>query len=405
MTGTDQQNLQAPPLALEPMQESPPQPVSRVGDTLRDQRQSLSLSLTDIASTLRIRRDYLQALEEGHFEALPGRSYATGFLRTYAGFLGLDSKEIIRQYQADIARLTATPDYQMPTPLPEGRIPGGSVLAVAFGGALLIYALWYALSPHDRSKVEAPPPLPVEAPAAPQIVPGAVLDGTAGQTTAPSELAPSESAPISPDATPSPSGAAPAGTPPVVGTPSPNMIAPQAAMPLAPGQAQAQSPQPQQVQQAPQPTPLMAQIPAAAPSSPTTMAPAPVTTTAPAIAPTATPAPVIENITDVAPPPTALPPGQKFGTEAGARIVIRARADSWLQIRDKDGTRIMTRMMRAGDTYYVPNQPGLKLATGNAGALQITVDGAAAPDLGTKGEVRQDVPISPELLLHPTARP
>ncbi len=81
-----------------------------------------------------------------------------------------------------------------------------------------------------------------------------------------------------------------------------------------------------------------------------------------------------------------------------ARIVLRATDDSWVQVRDADQNVLLTRILRAGDMYRVPNRENLTLLTGNAGALQILVDGELVPALGPVGAVRRDVPLEPEYL-------
>ena len=97
-------------------------------------------------------------------------------------------------------------------------------------------------------------------------------------------------------------------------------------------------------------------------------------------------------------------PPQVFGrANANARIVIRANADSWVQVRDGQGQLVLTRMLRAGDSYRVPNQPGLTLLTGNAGALEIFVDGRKAPPIGPGGAIRRDVALDADRLLAGTA--
>ena len=53
-----------------------------VGAVLRDQRRQSGLTLEDVAARIRIRQPYLKALEAGDFAALPGRSYAIGFIRS-----------------------------------------------------------------------------------------------------------------------------------------------------------------------------------------------------------------------------------------------------------------------------------------------------------------------------------
>ena len=58
----------------------------------------------------------------------------------------------------------------------------------------------------------------------------------------------------------------------------------------------------------------------------------------------------------------------------------------------------MTRILRAGDSYRVPNRNGLTLMTGNAGALEILVDGKPVPPIGPFGAVRRDVSLDPNRL-------
>ena len=85
--------------------------------------------------------------------------------------------------------------------------------------------------------------------------------------------------------------------------------------------------------------------------------------------------------------------------------MLSARGDSWVQIRAADDSLVMTRTLRAGDSYRVPNLGGLKLMTGNAGALDILVDGQAAPSLGPFGAVRRNVVLDAERLKAGTAAP
>ena len=90
-------------------------------------------------------------------------------------------------------------------------------------------------------------------------------------------------------------------------------------------------------------------------------------------------------------------------SSGGARIVIRATGESWVQVRDSERVPVMTRILRAGDTYQVPNRAGLTLYTGNAGALELFVDGQTTPQLGRLGAVMRDVALDPERLRAGTA--
>ncbi|AJE03824.1 RodZ domain-containing protein [Geobacter pickeringii] len=70
-----------------------------VGALLRESRESRGLSLEDAARVTRIGKNYLVALEEDAFERLPSSAYAKGFLRSYAGYLGLPADEVVRYYE------------------------------------------------------------------------------------------------------------------------------------------------------------------------------------------------------------------------------------------------------------------------------------------------------------------
>ena len=88
-----------------------------------------------------------------------------------------------------------------------------------------------------------------------------------------------------------------------------------------------------------------------------------------------------------------------YGEENGdARIVLKATQDAWVQVRDRQGNLLLTRVLRVGDSYMVPNQADLTLLTGNAGGLEISVDGSALPALGPVGAVRRNIPLDPEAL-------
>lgn len=105
---------------------------------------------------------------------------------------------------------------------------------------------------------------------------------------------------------------------------------------------------------------------------------------------------------DEAPSAPILPSGRQpqiFGaSNSDARVVIRARADSWVQVQGDGNELLLTRMLRIGDTFRVPDRDDLVLMTGNAGAIDIIVDGRRLGPLGPNGEVRRNVPLTAEAL-------
>jgi len=81
-----------------------------------------------------------------------------------------------------------------------------------------------------------------------------------------------------------------------------------------------------------------------------------------------------------------------------SRVILRATRDSWIQVHGADNVLLLTRILRAGDSYRVPNRNGLTLMTGNAGALEILVDGEPVPPIGPFGAVRRNVSLDPNRL-------
>lgn len=76
-------------------------------------------------------------------------------------------------------------------------------------------------------------------------------------------------------------------------------------------------------------------------------------------------------------------------------IILKALEDSWVRISDGTSGAVKIGVMKAGETYRVPALPGLKLMTGNAGALEVTVGTTVLPSMGGPGEVVKDLELTP----------
>lgn len=70
-----------------------------VGEQLRLARERKGLDIREASRATHIRVHFLQELENDHPELLPSDAQARGFLRLYAGFLGIDANPLIRQWQ------------------------------------------------------------------------------------------------------------------------------------------------------------------------------------------------------------------------------------------------------------------------------------------------------------------
>ena len=70
-----------------------------------------------------------------------------------------------------------------------------------------------------------------------------------------------------------------------------------------------------------------------------------------------------------------------------------------MQVQGPENELLITRILRAGDSYRVPNRIGLTMITGNAGALEITVGGLVVNSVGPTGAVRRNIALDPDKLL------
>lgn len=78
-------------------------PLHGVGDKLRMAREKAGMTLAQIAAETRIPQRHLEYIEAGDWNALPARTYATGFARTYAKAVDLDPRETVEEVRAELA--------------------------------------------------------------------------------------------------------------------------------------------------------------------------------------------------------------------------------------------------------------------------------------------------------------
>ncbi len=71
-----------------------------IGNSLREARVRQGLDYPQVELATKIRAKYIRALEEEHFEVLPGGTYIKGFMRSYAEFLGLDGQLYVDEYNS-----------------------------------------------------------------------------------------------------------------------------------------------------------------------------------------------------------------------------------------------------------------------------------------------------------------
>ena len=208
-------------------------PLPDVGARLRLAREMRSLSVSDVAQTLKLGTRQVEALESGNWQGLPGQTFVRGFVRNYARMLQIDPVPLMDLLDVSLEKPAASlagSDTRMAT-MPSSQPRRDRT--VIFAGLLLVVlaGLAYVLLPNDlqalREKaqslidslsrqevVTAPsvPSAPPAAPADPVFPPGTTQE----QVMNPQALAPSELAPAKLDAPVAQPPAVPAGAPPVM---------------------------------------------------------------------------------------------------------------------------------------------------------------------------------------------
>lgn len=299
----------------------------RVGVVLRRGREERHQTLEQVAAALRIREVYLEAIEAGAYERLPGQTYTVGFVRSYANYLGLDAEEAVRVFKREGQGFDPAPaSLAMPEPIPQRSFSGGRMLVTGLVLAICGYGLWSYLGGSPSRNTVAPVP-------------------TAGSgTPTPREASAAVRAPAGPTAAPA-DPASPATTATVTSSPA-------ATAALSPPPALASPVHPAPVAQTAEPSSVN-------------------TTSQQTVALAGTGAASVPSVQPALPAP-----GHLFGVADGpSRIELRFKADCWVQVHGAGSDLPSGKLMHAGDVYRVPDHPGLTIRVGNTDAMGIAVDG------------------------------
>jgi cytoskeletal protein RodZ len=76
-----------------------------VGKLLKDARERKKLSLRDVEKRIKVREQFLRALEEDRWNIFTSRIYVTGILKNYTRFLGLDERKILAFFRREYERI------------------------------------------------------------------------------------------------------------------------------------------------------------------------------------------------------------------------------------------------------------------------------------------------------------
>ncbi len=344
-----------------------------VSEILRARRIECGLEVSHVAQVLRIRQPVLIAIENGQFDQLPGAAYAVGFVRSYSTYLGLDAEALVLRFKAETEEASRRPALEFPLPIRDSRVPTGPLLIICVLLAVLVYGGWYYF-------IAKPGQLSGIVPGVPERL-HHLLEAPAPQPAAPAPVQTAAVVPAPPSRSPQPPHRPLRPTLWLSRVPRQHRRLPPARRQPRP-LPRRRHPRPAAAQQqvAVDGVPPVDRLPAATPAAP----PASPDLTQPAVS------------GDTAKPAND---GSYGAPDGSARVVLRATSDSWIQVRDKTSNLLFTRVLKPGEHYNVPNEQGLTMIAGNAGGLDITVDGMNVPKIGEAGRVARNVSLDPDRLL------
>ena len=380
--------------------------LEELGALLRERREGRGLSAQDVAGKLNILASRIEALEAGDLSGMPHATYARGFLRTYARFVGIDPDEPgAAGAIASVAPKDEGQDLRPYAPDPTARPRRdtrwvGIVLSLGIFG-LICLGIWRlglvdfvrdkARDIQTASPMQSKDPLgnmpkaPAPAPAV-QPAPAKAETRPAGPQAQANPNMPARSAgpqaPANPNMPAQPgvqSGAAPMHSPAQI---NPSMPAgagssTSAGSPTSPANPNLPGP----VRQ-----PLQGTVPAGSPWG-TLQGNATLAGQA-GLAGGAQDAQANPNMPPGAPSSQGAPSGADLQALPGQhKIVIAADETCWMQATP-DGGKAQQHTMKAGETLSFPFSARLVLRLGNAGGVRIWYDGQEMGDRGRPGQVR-----------------
>lgn len=142
-----------------------------VGSILREARIKKGITPGDVEQAIKIREKYILAIEADSFSDLPSPSYAKGFVRNYAEYLGLPTDAIMaffRRQMTDVARTSLLPKgVADPLNAPLVHLTPGRFIALLVGALCVLFLIYLG---SQYLQIGIAPPLTVTSPVSQQIV-------------------------------------------------------------------------------------------------------------------------------------------------------------------------------------------------------------------------------------------
>lgn len=167
-----------------------------LGETLKERRKQLGISLPQAEEQLHIRSRLLEALEEGDYERLPNPGYVRGYVSSYARYLELDPEPLLNMYYAETGHgrfhRIELPEQAVKPRDEQHALPWRAALAVVAVIALLSLVVWGVMAAIRGP--EGPPPIAPESTSTATTSTSGSTSTTSGSSSAGGGIVPSSSA-------------------------------------------------------------------------------------------------------------------------------------------------------------------------------------------------------------------
>lgn len=140
------------------------------GEILKQRREELGRDIREIADLLKIKADYLVAIENDSFEKLPAPVYTMGYIRCYAAYLDINANDIVEFYTDHLTQPEAT--TIIPISYSQKKTPRflffiAALVVIGVAAFYIIPAIKRAPAPKETAI--KPPSVPRESKAVPQV--------------------------------------------------------------------------------------------------------------------------------------------------------------------------------------------------------------------------------------------
>mgnify|MGYP001943144778 CR=1 FL=1 len=134
--------------------------LTELGQKLQQARKEKNISLDELQEVTKIQKRYLEAIENGEYEKLPGQFYARAFIKTYAEAVGLNPEELFNSYPSDTPKSDEPVLETLQRPQQTKRKLTDSTkfsfyfskIIIALGAILIIGIVWFLLQSNSSTK-------------------------------------------------------------------------------------------------------------------------------------------------------------------------------------------------------------------------------------------------------------